>query len=296
VKNRESPNEEQPLVSIVIPTYNRSAFLERAILSVQKQTYTNLEIIVIDDASKDATKDIINSFNDNRLRYIKHFTNRGGAAARNTGISASRGEYVAFLDDDDEWVESKIESQLKDILEYDGVLCSAFIVGKKEGVKRYRKGVVDAKDLRKGFIFSGGANIIFVRSKILKKVSFDESLNEGEDWDLLIRLASEFSIRYTDKRLVIYHNENHHRISNRALTMSLEEINNNNTLKVIQKHKDFFGPYWHRYHIARRLLAYIGRRDKKLAYIRYAANRCGLMPVLNVFADKVLAQLKRTYA
>lgn len=283
-------HKAQPLVSVIIPTYNRPALLKRAVLSAQEQTYQNLEIIIVDDASNDDTENVVRGFNDNRIKYVKHNTNRGGSAARNTGIETSRGEYIAFLDDDDEWVESKIERQLKDISGYDAVLCSTTIVGKARSVKRYKKAIVDVKNLRKGFVFSGGTNIILGKSEVLRQVKFDESLNKSQDWDLLIRLAGKFSVRYVNEPLVIYHNEDHERITNKLLTMPIEEINNH--LGIIHKHRDFLGSYWCQYHIAGRILAYIGKRENKLPYITYAIKRCGPIPVFRVLADKLLSQLK----
>lgn len=282
----------QPLVSVVVPTHNRSTLLRRAILSVQKQTYQNLEIIAVDDASDDDTEGVVNSFNDNRIKYVKHNVNRGGSAARNTGIGISQGEYISFLDDDDEWVEDKIECQLRDISGYDAILCSVTIVGKKTSVKRYKKSVVNVRDLRRGFIFSGGTNIILAGASALKQVMFDERLNNGQDWDLLIRLASKFSIRYVDKPLVIYHNEEHERITNKSLLMSIEEMENSCMKGVLYKHRNFLGPYWYRYHLAEKILAYIGRREQKFIYIARAFKMCGTMPVVKVLADKILVRLK----
>jgi len=84
--------EKAPKVSVVIPTYNRAHLVGRAIRSVLNQTYQDFEIIVVDDGSTDNTKEVVKSFNDPRIRYIRHEKNRGGSAARNTGIRAARGK------------------------------------------------------------------------------------------------------------------------------------------------------------------------------------------------------------
>lgn len=103
---------KNPLISVIIPTYNRVDLVGRAIDSVIQQSYKNLEILVIDDASTDNTKSFIKTIGDSRIRYICHQTNGGGAKARNTGIAAATGDYVAFLDSDDVWLPDKIEWQI----------------------------------------------------------------------------------------------------------------------------------------------------------------------------------------
>ena len=104
--------QEFPLVSVIIPTRNRVEMLCRAVNSVLSQTFDNLECIVVDDESHDNTEKVINSFEDDRLKYFRHEKNKGASAARNTGIRQSQGEFIAFLDDDDEWLDEKLEKQV----------------------------------------------------------------------------------------------------------------------------------------------------------------------------------------
>ena len=100
-------------VSVIITTYNRAHLVGKAIKSVLNQTFQDFELIVVDDGSTDNTEEVINSFNDTRIRYIRHKINKGGNAARNTGLRNSKGEYIAFLDSDDEWLPEKLERQLE---------------------------------------------------------------------------------------------------------------------------------------------------------------------------------------
>jgi glycosyltransferase involved in cell wall biosynthesis len=116
-------NDTTPLVSVVLPTFNRAHLLKSALASVLSQTYKNLEIIVVDDASTDDTQQVVAVIKDHRLRYIRHVATKGGSAARNTGILAAIGSYIAFLDDDDEWYPEKVEAQLEWLDRYDAVLC-----------------------------------------------------------------------------------------------------------------------------------------------------------------------------
>ncbi len=101
-------NNKSPLVSVILPTYNRGKLVSKSINSVLNQSYNNFELIIVDDGSTDQTEKIINSFNDNRIVYLKHNYNKHASAARNTGIAKSKGEFIAFLDDDDQWLPKKI--------------------------------------------------------------------------------------------------------------------------------------------------------------------------------------------
>jgi len=106
-------NEILPLVSIIIPTYNRAALLPRAIQSIQKQDVLEIEIIVIDDGSTDETQSMLHKVDEPRLRCIRFPENKGIGAARFTGVEAARGGLIAFLDSDDEWTEGKLALQLQ---------------------------------------------------------------------------------------------------------------------------------------------------------------------------------------
>ena len=114
-----------PVVSAIIPTYNFGRFLGEAIQSVLDQTFTDFELIVVDDGSTDDTREVVGSFNDSRIRYI-YQENRGLPAARNTGIKASRGEYIAFLDSDDIWLTQNLELKVKSLDSHPdaGLVCS----------------------------------------------------------------------------------------------------------------------------------------------------------------------------
>lgn len=96
-------------VSVIIPTHNRSDRMIRAVDSVRKQTYKNLEIVIVNDASVDDTEEVVRKIDDERIVYLKIEKSQGANHARNVGVSHSTGEYLAFLDDDDEWFDEKIE-------------------------------------------------------------------------------------------------------------------------------------------------------------------------------------------
>src|SRR5262245_7479203 len=101
-----------PKVSVIVPTRDRAEYLRVAITSVLSQTFQDFELIVVDDASAENNFEVISSFHDDRIKFIRHETRKGGSAARNTGIINSSCDYIAFLDDDDEWFPDKIAKQI----------------------------------------------------------------------------------------------------------------------------------------------------------------------------------------
>lgn len=288
VSEKFSHMDDMPLVSVVIPTYRRASLVPRAIRSVQNQTYENIEIIVVDDASPDDTEEIVQSISDARIRYIRHDRNQGLAAAgRNTGIRAAHGEYVAFLDDDDEWQETMIEKQLEAIEAHDAVLCAALVNGNR--VKRHNRPLVTLDDLRKGSDFDPSS--LMAKASVLREILFDEQLREGEDWDAFIRIAEKYSIGYINEPLLIYNDGGHERITNESKNLSISELQKRTA--VLHKHRIFFGLFWFNYHIADALLSHFWFRHGKLKQIVYSVRQCGLVAVAAVFANKISRLIKR---
>lgn len=276
---------DNPLVSIVIATYKRSRLVPRAIESVRNQTYRNLEILVVDDGSPDNTRLVVESIQDNRIRYIRHEKNKGLPAARNTGIRVAQGEYIAFLDDDDEWREHKLERQLQAIKHYDAVVCGALINGRPRSVHNHQNVTLD--DLRDYIPDPSG---LLVKASVIKDLLFDESLREGEDWDAFIRIAQRHTIGFIEESLVLYNDGGHQRMTNEAKDQTAPELEKNTA--VLHKHRKLFGEKWFRYHLARKLTSHINRRRNKLNCIVYAVRRCGVVPVVAVMADKIRRQVR----
>ena len=212
----------RPTVSVVIPTYNRTDLLPRAIDSVLNQTYTNLECIVVDGASAEDTQSVIDEYEDKRLRYFEREQNKNASAGRNTGIEHSHGEYIAFLDDDDEWLPTKIEKQLSAFSRVSSdvgiVYCwMDYIKQSGELVREYRPEA-------KGYIFPemldgqriGNSSTLLVRSEAVEKVDgFDESLSRGDDGDFIRRICKKYEVNYVPEVLVKYYvHHGHKRLTN----------------------------------------------------------------------------------
>jgi len=188
------------LVTVVIPTKNRRELLEKALKSVYQQSYSNFEILVINDHSIDDTEQFLNAeiAKGNRLRMLIPEESKGAAHARNLGISQATGQFIAFLDDDDEWLPTKIEQQLVkfDNPEVGLVYTGAEIVVTDLGFSYYSKpklrGDVFEDLLIENYI--GTTNTVVLRAEIAKSFLFDTNLQAREEYDLWLRVAKEWKI------------------------------------------------------------------------------------------------------
>jgi glycosyltransferase involved in cell wall biosynthesis len=205
--------DSMPMVSVIIPTHNRAEFIADAITSVLEQTYKNFELFIVDDASTDITAEVVSKFDDKRIHYIRHDTNKGGSAARNTGIRNSTYDYIAFLDDDDEWLPDKLEKQVQTILssipEVGCVYTGCFRVDKTTGkvidhIIPTKRGNIDL-DLRLQNCVGGSSSVLLKRECLDKVGLFDETLPCSQDYDLWIRLAKEFSFECIQEPLFRYY-------------------------------------------------------------------------------------------
>jgi len=180
--------KKSPLVSIIMPTHNRSVFLLEAVDSVLNQSYTNWELIIIADACTDNTNELIKPYlQDNRVSFKETEENLGGAGARNLGLDMAKGEYISFLDDDDIWHQNKIQVQL------------VFLQKKPETMLVYCNfnqwiDTVDRKEIRMKSSISlnellilnsiGSFSFVMVAASALKQTRIDEKLRSAQDWDL----------------------------------------------------------------------------------------------------------------
>ena len=197
ISAKEPVNEQSPLVSVIIPTYNRPDQLKEAIQSVLAQTYGNFEILVVNDAGVDVS-DNLRAFNDQRIKYFVHDENKGLAGARNTGLANSNGDYISFLDDDDIFYPNHLETLLNALLinGVDIVYADAYRCLQKKQEGKY---VEEKKELQYSFDYSQRLLLVmniapvqcfmFSRALLTEDVYFDESLTTHEDWDFWIQLS-----------------------------------------------------------------------------------------------------------
>lgn len=241
------------MVTAVITTCKRTPdVLERAIKSVISQTYKDIELFVIDDSPssyeyREQIKMMVESYSNQRVVYIPHQKNSGACVARNTGLKAANGEYIAFLDDDDEWLPEKIEKQLDAFKKYDSktalIYCGRFTVDDTTGVIKERQA-----EFHEGFVFDilikknfiGSTSYPLLRTDVLREFGgFDPQMPASQDYDVWLRIAQKYKVGYVRESLVRYHIHDGEFITgnpNKKI-VALERLNSKHEV-YLKKHKD----------------------------------------------------------
>ena len=200
-----------PKVSVVIPTHNRAELLRSAITSVLNQTFQDFEIVIVDDTSQDHTPHVVNSFGDGRIKYLRHNYNKGEGAARNTGVKNAQGEFIAFLDDDDEWLPEKLELQvtlLESSLPTVGCVYTGYSKIEKVSGKLLCQKVLSVRGNILDHLVTenwlSSSTMLLRKECFVKAGLFDERLTFGADYDLWLRIAKYFDFECLDKPLATY--------------------------------------------------------------------------------------------
>ncbi|MBI9070037.1 MAG: glycosyltransferase family 2 protein [Melioribacteraceae bacterium] len=226
------------LISVVIPTYNRAFIIKKCLDSVLEQTFHNLEVLVVDDGSTDNTKEVVESINDSRINFIESEKNGGACAARNIGINAAKGDYIAFLDSDDYWLKDKLEKQincLKDSGDDTTIIHCGYERRDVDSGELVGKRIV-YNDVQKEVFSNLGAapgtpSLLIKRDILLEIGGFDENLPAHQETELAIRLAKKYNFKLVDEYLAVA-TVNHTRISSNP-------VNRINAKEIIyHKHKD----------------------------------------------------------
>jgi len=227
--------------SIIVPTYNRSVIIANAIKSVIDQTYEHWELIIVDDGSSDNTREVIESFDDKRIKYFfKDHEER--SIARNFGINMSKGDYISFLDDDDEILENYLAKFYEYIHSSNGnekiFLCKEYAkstdgkVEKEAYSKKMEKNLIQLIWEKRPSITS----FVFSRA-ILEKIRFSSKYNINEDYDLLLRVIFDHKIGYVPHHLFVY--DKHPLQSSQTKFINYREnglLELNHTEQLIKKH------------------------------------------------------------
>lgn len=198
------------MISIIIPTYNRGYIIKDSIKSILNQTYTDFELIIVDDGSTDNTTDVVKSIKDKRIKYIKYENNKGACYARNVGIKAAKGDYITFHDSDDYCFEDRIKLQYENIIKNnsDFDFCDFDSYCNNKLVFHSMNKKITKLIKTKGYYYAAcyqnyiGTPTILVRKEVLKNNLFDENLPRFQDYDLVLRILYKYKVSHTNKVLL----------------------------------------------------------------------------------------------
>ncbi len=223
-----------PKVSVIIPTYNRAGLVTEAVDSVLKQTWTDFEIIVVDDGSSDESEDVLGRYGD-RIRCFQT-GHEGPSKARNFGAAQSSGPFLAFLDSDDVWEPNKLGIQMGFLAvhrEIKMVCCGRYSLGhsrkRRSSVRGDRWGDLFLMLFERSFVNT--SSVVLDRACFLEVGAFDETIRTAEDYDLWLRVARRFPMAYLDSPLV-------------AIRKHPDELSKNkvelrrNAIRVVERHFD----------------------------------------------------------
>ena len=219
--DRSAAAASGPLVTVVVTTYNRPSYLRDCVASVLDQTYEPIELVVVDDCSDTPANETLAGVDTDALagyRCVRHRTNRGVNAARNTGIEAGNGAYVAFLDDDDRWVPEKVERHVEAFAAADdgvGVVYSGMKAVREDGESEELPPRIDG-DLTKALLCRnvvGSMSVVTVRADIAESIPFDEEFEAWADLEWLIRVSQRTAFVRLPEPLVVYEYTSHGRLS-----------------------------------------------------------------------------------
>ena len=244
VMTDDRTDDEPPLVSVILPTYNRPEYLKRAVRSVCRQTYTPIEILVIDDHSPEPANETLNGVDCgsvSNIRCVRHAENRGANAARNTGIREAEGEFIAFLDDDDRWLREKTSKQVERFRtgpdELGVVTVGSRIVdenGIQMGVKRSSIEGNAISQLLSGDMVGSFSRVMIRAGAVSRAGLLDESFPSWQDREWYFRLANHYTFASEGTILVERRMDAGDRISD-----DFQQKRDVSYPKFIEKHRDF---------------------------------------------------------
>ena len=237
------------LISVIIPTYNREKLIVESIKSVLRQTYSKIEIIVIDDGSTDNTEKEINKLKDKRIKYVKLSKNLGAPYARNIGIKLAKGKYISFQDSDDIYHTNKLKKQMKNILKNKSDFDFCKILVNINSTYRYvipdntqEKAIIENR-IFDGLLTYGNfisTQSILVKKTFIENLLFDVNMPRLQDYDLVLRLIRNLNVSFTNETLVdLYLQTNSITSSKIKLKLAIQKLLNKDFNLNIEQKKIF---------------------------------------------------------
>ena len=270
-------------VSVVITSFNRADVLPRAVESVLRQTLAPYEVLVLDNRSDFDVNELLRPY-EGRVRAWRNSENLGVSGSRNAGAAAAQGEFVAYLDDDDEWMPEKLERQAARIGSALMSVCGKLRVPGNQPDTLPEQWIAP-EDLKRGNAYCGGSGF-FCRKTLFDKVKFDPTLSFGEDWDFMIQAAKIAPIYYQAEPLFYYYLP----LEKPSLTNAVKRMRPQDLERrfaAAEKNKAFLGEHFYRRRIAEDTLAFITSRADPLDFVAYSIRRAGLGATAWVLGDRI---------
>ena len=285
--------DHKRLVSVIITGRNRPEFLKEAVLSVVNQTYHIFQIIIVDDFSDKPLSDAVDALNlDVKIDHIRLKEQKGANYARNVGTKFSKGDYLAFLDDDDVFQPEKIQQQLLCCInsKVKISLCSYFLSNGKK-THTGETFIVTEKSLKTGNKYCGMSGL-FIERRLLIGHMFDELLPCGQDWDLYVRLvASGEKVVFLDLPLFMYRVDHQLSITKQLLKFNRKEIDER--LLSASKHRDWLGYKNYKHRVAIQILSNLEKKKNTCKWILYCIEHSGVITTLKILIRHYLKVLLR---
>ncbi|MFQ5650649.1 MAG: glycosyltransferase family 2 protein [bacterium] len=216
------------LVSVIVPTHNRSTMLERALMSIVRQDHENLEIIVIADNCTDDTKKVVEAIADPRIIYVPLVKNAGGAQARNFGLDLANGEFIAFLDDDDEWYDGKLTRQIQLLQSHPDAALVSCNFDRFDGERDIPSNLPEVITVDDLFYLNicGSFSFCMTKREYVRDLRINPVLKSHQDWDLWLKilLATGLQCRVVPGRLVRYYDNHPDKLSNKHYQTFLSKV------------------------------------------------------------------------
>ena len=281
------PDTKYPLVSIVTATHNRSDLVQRAINSLLNQTYKNIEILVIDDGSSDDTQEVLNNYSDSRVHILKNNIAKGACHARNKGIFLAKGEFITFLDDDDEFFPDRIEKMLDAWNDKWAYIATGYkYITKTKESNRIPNEIITLNDML--FQITTGNSIFTKKERLISLGGFDENLSSSQDYDMWLRLNHNYGDCFCIQEVLFIMHTEHEKP---RITISKKKFQGH--FHFYKKHKDIMN-YEQRKSKIFELIKY---KNKKIGFIKLfqLGNKRSKTEIMNFYLGQRFPNLKKYF-
>lgn len=275
-------------ISVVIITCERPDYLLSSLQSVFEQSHPPYEVIVINDCSNADYSEVLAAYSDHNINYVVLPFRSGANVARNTGVELASGDVIAFLDDDDIWLNDFLASHHQEYLRAESIgaiICGHRIMESDNVVNINEQYEVTADELRHGNRFSGMSGFS-ARTSVLREHAFDPQLKNGQDWDLFVRLV-QHQIRFVNiqKALFLYREGTPGGITAKVKKMKVEDVTPR--LQSAIKHRDWLGEKFFKKRVAEQILSFLPAKSNKLGWINKSIAHVGFTATVISLANQI---------